>query len=79
MKGTHQVEKMRCAALVGEVAKRASCGIYPNRPSPCRLFDASYEYGVKEPRCDEARAAHGLPPLTLSDYDAYRNQAIKRE
>jgi hypothetical protein len=29
---------------------------------------------VKEPRCDEARAAHSLPPLTLRDYDGVRNR-----
>lgn len=74
MKGTHVLENTRCIALKGKVGEDANCSIYQNRPSPCRKFEASFSYGVKEPRCDEARAAHALPPLTLRDYDGIRNQ-----
>ncbi len=74
MKGTDSLNRTRCVALTGTVGSGASCTIYENRPSACRKFEASFEYGVKEPRCDEARAAHGLLPLTLRDYDAYRNR-----
>jgi uncharacterized protein len=40
-----------------------TCGIYALRPSPCREFEASWIDGVPSERCDQARAAHGLPPL----------------
>jgi Fe-S-cluster containining protein len=74
MRGTDITHNTRCKALIGEVGKNGSCKIYENRPSPCRKFESSYSYGVKEPRCDEARAAHSLPPLTLRDYDGVRNR-----
>ena len=73
MTGTDAIQSPRCVALAGTVGKDGSCRIYENRPSPCRKFEASYAYGVKEPRCDEARAAHGMRALTLQDYDGYRN------
>ncbi|MOA32367.1 hypothetical protein D3C78_1535800 [compost metagenome] len=38
--------------------------MYEQRSSPCREFEASWEHGEHNPRCDAARAAHGLPPLT---------------
>ena len=74
MKGTNTLTNTRCVALTGTVGKDGSCTIYENRPSACRKFEASYEYGIKEPRCDEARAVHGLPSLMHQDYDAYRNR-----
>jgi Fe-S-cluster containining protein len=77
MKGTDKVEDTRCIALSGLVGTDARCSIYKNRPSPCRRFQASFEYGAKEPRCDEARKIHGLAALTLRDYDAFRNREIK--
>ncbi len=55
--------RLRCIALEGEVGCKAICQIYESRPSPCRNFKFSYEDGKHEPRCDEARAKHGLPPL----------------
>jgi Fe-S-cluster containining protein len=73
MRGTDILQNTRCTALNGEVGLNGSCTIYENRPSPCRKFESSYAYGVKEPRCDEARATHGLAPLTLRDYDGVRN------
>ena len=54
----------RCAALEGEIGKRVRCTIHPARPSPCREFRASWVDGPRSERCDRARAAHGLPPLT---------------
>jgi Fe-S-cluster containining protein len=74
MKGTDTLQNTRCVALSGTVGKNGSCSIYENRPSPCRKFEASYERGVKEPRCDEARKAYQLAPLTLQDYDGIRNK-----
>lgn len=53
----------RCAALVGRVGERASCGIHEWRPSPCREFGARAPMGLGDEACDRARARHGLPPL----------------
>lgn len=53
----------RCAALEGEIGNRVCCTIYATRPSPCREFRASWVDGGRSERCDQARAAHGLPPL----------------
>ena len=54
----------RCIALRGEIGSSVACGIYGDRPTPCREFHHSYEDGGKrEERCDQARAAIGLPPL----------------
>jgi Fe-S-cluster containining protein len=57
----------RCIALGGEIGKTVACGIYENRPSPCRDFKHSFEDGgPREPRCDEARMSIGLKPLEIS-------------
>lgn len=64
MKGTLSKHKPRCVALRGKIGERAMCSIYENRSSTCRRFKASYEDGYHNPRCDEARAKHGLAPLT---------------
>jgi Fe-S-cluster containining protein len=72
MKGTNQKRGGHCIALEGRVGRRVACGIYPNRPSPCRAFPASYENGKQNKRCDEARAAHGLKPLKLSDWPSHQ-------
>jgi Fe-S-cluster containining protein len=68
MKGTSSKHHSRCVALEGKVGQHVSCGIYTMRPSPCRDFEASFEHGEHQPRCDEARAKYGLPPLTRRDY-----------
>jgi Fe-S-cluster containining protein len=47
----------RCVALAGEIGQAVACGIYGNRPSPCREFDTEHE------ACARARRRHGLPPL----------------
>jgi len=53
----------RCTALVGEVGGCVSCGIYDQRPSPCREFALSGENGIHNEGCDRAREKYGLPPL----------------
>jgi Fe-S-cluster containining protein len=68
MKGSTQKHRPRCEALSGEIGKKVSCQIYFQRPTPCRSFQASYEEGVRRPRCDEARAMYGLRPLRRSDF-----------
>jgi Fe-S-cluster containining protein len=67
MRGTWAPQP-RCVALQGEVGTHAHCSIYPQRPSPCRELQASWENGVQSPQCDKARARHGLPPLTPADW-----------
>jgi hypothetical protein len=67
MKGTNRPQP-RCIALRGVVGHVAECSIYPVRASVCREFVPSWQEGQAEPRCDKARAAHGLPPLSPEDW-----------
>jgi Fe-S-cluster containining protein len=69
MKGTGSKGASRCLALEGEVGASVSCSIYGNRPSPCRSFEASFESGIENPGCAEARVAKGLLPLTPADWE----------
>jgi uncharacterized protein len=70
MKGTAAKHHPKCIALKGRIGEKVGCSIYSNRPTPCRAFQASFADGKHNPRCDEARAAHGLPPLRR---DAYKD------
>lgn len=62
MRGTN-TRSSRCVALEGEIGQCVSCGIYAQRPTPCREFTPSGEGGVRNEACDRARAHYGLPPL----------------
>ena len=68
MKGTEQKHHPKCCALKGKIGEYVSCTIYNNRSTTCRNFEASFENGLKNIRCDEARAKHGLRPLTKYDW-----------
>ena len=68
MRGTTEKHWVRCVALEGKVGTRVACEIYGSRPSPCRAFGASFEDGQPNPRCDEARAKYGMPPLKRKDW-----------
>ncbi|MFN3454864.1 MAG: YkgJ family cysteine cluster protein [Pseudobdellovibrio sp.] len=68
MKGTENKHHPKCCALKGKVGQSVGCEIYTHRPTPCRSFQASYENGSYNSRCDEARAKHGLKPLQKSDW-----------
>ena len=70
MKGTEQKHRPKCTALKGKIGERVECNIYSNRPSVCRNFKASYEKGNFNSRCDQARKAHGLPPLRRCDWES---------
>lgn len=70
MKGTGRKHRPQCVGLTGKIGRDAKCGMYEERPTPCREFKASYSDGKHHPRCDEARAAHGLPPLRREDWHA---------
>lgn len=67
MLGTER-NPVRCVALQGEVGRQSSCGIYAQRPSPCREVVPAWEFGAASAQCDKARAAHGLSPLTPMDW-----------
>ncbi len=67
MLGTDQVRPV-CVALKGKVGQSTSCSIYENRPECCRSFAASFENGLENLRCDQARVGQGLAALTLQDW-----------
>lgn len=54
----------RCVALKGDIGEQVHCVIYEQRASICREFPASWQDGEYNERCDRARAAWGLQPLT---------------
>lgn len=62
MRGTND-RAPRCVALQGDIGGCVSCGIYEQRPTPCREFSMSGEEGIHNEACDRARARYGLPPL----------------
>ena len=68
MKGTNDKHHCRCVELKGKIGENVACDIYSLRPSPCRNFEASYENGQKNVRCDDARARYGLRPLRPADF-----------
>jgi uncharacterized protein len=68
LKGTDGKHNPKCIALKGRIGEFVACEIYENRPTPCRNFQASYEDGEHNERCDQARAKHGLKPLTKQDF-----------
>jgi Fe-S-cluster containining protein len=72
MRGTESKHHPRCSELKGRIGSFASCDIYSSRPTPCRVFKASYEDGLVNPRCDEARARHGLKALCKADWVQWR-------
>jgi Fe-S-cluster containining protein len=65
LRGTDYAQP-RCLALVGTIGQQVSCGIYRERPSPCREFGMLAEIGVFSEACNRARARHGLPPLDIA-------------
>ena len=67
MRGTY-APPIRCVALDAEIGVYSRCSIHPNRPSVCRVVDASGDYGVASSQCDRAREAHGLPALGPADW-----------
>lgn len=53
----------RCVALEGRIGHHVTCSIYDGRGSLCREFNPTNPDGEPNDACDEARRAHGLPPL----------------
>lgn len=62
MKGTNQ-KNPRCVNLDGVLGESVGCSLYEKRSTACRDFAYSWENGVHNQRCDDARAAHGIMPL----------------
>ncbi|MFI4939666.1 MAG: YkgJ family cysteine cluster protein [Burkholderiales bacterium] len=61
--------KGRCVALRGEIGEAGvSCSIYPNRPTPCREFEAWEKDGTPNPDCQRLREQRGLPALRPRAY-----------
>lgn len=58
MAGTNRA-RPQCVALIGEVGNRVSCGVYEQRPSPCR------EVQPGDDQCRRARLRWGLPALSF--------------
>ena len=60
----------RCIVLQGQIGQRVGCSIYDRRPSPCREFGLHDNHGIISAtgidliRCNQARLAWNLPPLT---------------
>ena len=73
MKGTDQ-KNPRCIALEGTIGECVSCAIYEKRASVCREFEFSWQNGKPHERCDKARIAWGLPPLTASEVIGLRHE-----
>lgn len=65
MQGTNG-KRIRCVALDGEPGCNVACTVYEHRPTPCREFRYSGEDGIRDERCEQARARHGLPPLVAA-------------
>lgn len=74
MRGT-QASKPRCVALQGTVGEAAHCGVYERRPSVCREVEPAWESGRPSAQCDKARLAHGMQPLTPSDWPSIAQPA----
>ena len=68
MRGTEGGGDPRCVALDADIGRHSRCSIHPVRPQACRDVAASWESGQPSRQCDQARLAHGLPPLTPADW-----------
>lgn len=77
MKNTAKKHNPKCVALKGRIGELAYCTIYENRPSPCRVFKASYEDGLQNKKCDQAREQHGLKALTKDDWKKLRESDLE--
>lgn len=63
MKGSDAIPP-RCCALQGEIGQAVYCSIYEQRPAVCSEIMYTGFGGLSEEKCDKARMAHGLPPLS---------------
>lgn len=84
MKGTNQPHP-RCIALDGKIGEKVACRIYSRRSTTCREFglhkteEGISADGIDLVRCNQARKAWNLPPLTRADLRSFsRYPAIRR-
>jgi Fe-S-cluster containining protein len=77
MRGTHPLPKA-CVALDGKPGECVTCSIYPLRPTPCREFETHEADGRVNERCNAARAALGLAPLTDRGVSAMRRRRLQK-
>ncbi len=81
MKGTG-TRPSRCVVLDGEVGKHVSCGIHSIRASTCREFGVNDVDGRPTihagdiERCNNARAAWGMPPLDVALLHVIHDQGV---
>ena len=62
MRGTDRAQP-RCVALSGCIGQSVACGIYAQRPDPCREFHPHGVAGIENQACNDVRRRHGLPAL----------------
>ena len=67
MRGTEGANP-RCIALLGDIGRSVRCSIYERRASICREFEPSWQNHAPNPRCDKARLAWGMKPLTVESW-----------
>lgn len=65
------LETGRCVHLDGDLSRRVSCSIYPDRPDPCRAFEAGSD------RCLEYRRMCGIDPQ-LTEEELEKERSAKR-
>ena len=53
-----------CVALSGTIGKEVYCSIYERRSSVCREFEPAWQDNRGNPRCNQARLARGLEPVS---------------
>ncbi|MBU0985767.1 MAG: YkgJ family cysteine cluster protein, partial [Proteobacteria bacterium] len=63
MQGTER-RPPRCDALLGTIGQQVFCSIYDQRSQICRDFEPSWRKNRSNPRCNQARLAWGLKPLS---------------
>lgn len=83
MKGTNQPSP-RCIELQGQIGEKVSCAIYERRSSVCREFGLHESTqgitvnGLDLVRCNEARKAWNLPPLSRAELRALAHEPAIR-
>ncbi|MHC1740696.1 MAG: YkgJ family cysteine cluster protein [Anaerolineaceae bacterium] len=83
MKGTNTL-RPHCIALQGKIGDRVSCSIYSNRSSSCHNFGFHTVNGQliisgkNLIRCNKARAAYNLPPISRHNLSGNPSASILR-
>ena len=84
MRGTNQPSP-RCVALQCKIGEEVGCAIYAQRSSTCRDFGLHCEEnalkcdGLNLTRCNQAREAWNLPPLTRTELREFSHYLAVRQ